>query len=226
MRILVVEDEHRIAASIKKGLELEHYTVDLAHTGDDGYDLAQDGDFDLLILDLMLPGIDGLEICRRLRNNNIHTPILILTARDQIRDKVTGLDTGADDYLTKPFSFEELLARIRALGRRPKTTLNSEILISGSLTLDIQKFTVSRDNTNINLSAKEFALLEYLLRHPGQILTKDQIITHVWNYDSDILPNTVEVYIRNLRRKIDLPFKNQKPLIHTVRGFGYKLSSQ
>lgn len=222
MRILVVEDEHRIASSIKKGLEQEHYAADVAYNGTDGYDLAASEDYDLIILDLMLPGLDGLEICRQLRKNNIHTPILILTAKSQIEDRVKGLDDGADDYLTKPFSFEELLARVRALSRRPRQSLDP-VLTVVDLELDTRSFQVKRHDHAIQLSGKEFALLEYLLRHPHQILKKDQIIAHVWDYESDILPNTVEVYIGNLRKKIDLPFKNLPPLIHTVRGFGYKI---
>lgn len=222
MKVLIVEDEHRIAASIKTGLEQERFTADVAYTGTDGYDLASSGDYDLIILDLMLPGMDGLAVCKQLRAEKVHTPVLILTAKSQIQDKVTGLDTGADDYLTKPFSFEELLARCRALTRRPQNSLN-QLLVVNDLTLDASQFTVTRDHTSITLSGKEFSLLEYLIRHPRQILSKDQIITHVWSYESDILPNTVEVYIRNLRRKIDLPFKNLPELIHTVRGFGYKI---
>ena len=222
MRILVVEDEHRIANSIKKGLEQERYAVDVAYTGIDGFDLASTEDYDLVILDLMLPGMNGLEICRQLREKQIHIPILILTARDQVQDKVTGLDTGADDYLTKPFSFEELLARIRALIRRPQQNLDTVLKIN-DLEINTRTFKVIRAGKLIQLSSKEFSLLEFLVRHPNTILTKDQIISHVWDYESDILPNTVEVYIRNLRRKIDLPFKNQKILIHTIRGFGYKI---
>jgi len=222
MKILVVEDEHTIANSIKKGLEQEKYTVDVVYDGNDGYDFASENNYDLIVLDLMLPGMDGLSICQELRANKIHTPILMLTAKSQISDKVTGLDSGADDYLAKPFSFEELLARIRALVRRPHFTESVKLSLN-NLTLDPKNFVVKRENISINLSSKEFGLLEYLLRHPHQILTKDQIIDHVWNYESNILPNTVEVYIRNLRKKIDLPFKNFPPLIHTVRGFGYKL---
>lgn len=222
MRILVVEDEHRIAAAIKKGFEQEHYVVDVVHTGTEGYDLAASVEYDLILLDLLLPGMDGITICKNLRKENIHTPILMLTASGQIQDKVMGLDSGADDYLTKPFSFEELLARIRALTRRPKHTL-SENLTVGPLTLNPKTYTVKRSNTTIELSGKEFSLLEYLMRSPGQIHTKDQIISHVWNYDADILPNTVEVYIGNLRKKVDIPFADKKPLIHTVRGFGYKI---
>lgn len=222
MRILVVEDEHKIAAAIKKGLEQEKYAVDVAYTGTDGFDLASTEDYDSILLDLLLPGIDGLSVCRKLRSQNIHTPILMLTAKGQIEDKITGLDCGADDYLTKPFSFEELLARIRALSRRPKITL-TRILKVKELELDPQIFEVKRNNQIINVSSKEFSLLEYLMRHPNQVLSKDQIIAHVWNYDSDVLPNTVEVYIKNLRNKIDVPFKKMKPLLQTVRGFGYKL---
>jgi len=223
MRILIVEDEHRIANSIKKGLEQEKYAVDVAYTGNEGYDLAATEDYDLIILDLMLPEMDGITICRKLRSQKIHTPILILTAKGQISDKIAGLDTGADDYLTKPFSFEELLARMRALFRRPKIALN-QILNIRDLSLDVKLFQVKRNNVSIHLSSKEFALLEYLMRNADKIVTKDQIINHVWDYDANILPNTVEVYIRNLRNKIDAPFKNEKPLINTIRGFGYKIS--
>jgi len=222
MRILIVEDEHRIANSIKKGLEQENYAVDVCYSGDDGYDLAATEEYDAIILDLMLPGMDGITICKELRKNKIHTPILILTAKGQIQDKVAGLDSGADDYMVKPFSFEELLARIRALIRRPKTTVN-ELLKVSNLTLNPKLFEVRRAGKIVVLSNKEFSLLEYLMRNAKKILTKDQIISHVWDYDADILPNTVEVYIRNLRNKIDLPFKNKKPLIKTVRGFGYKI---
>jgi len=222
MRILVVEDEHRIANSIKKGLEIEQYAVDVTYTGDTGFDLASTEDYDLIILDLMLPGMDGITICKELRKNKIHTPILILTAKTQIHDKVAGLDTGADDYLTKPFSFEELLARVRALIRRPKQMIE-DILTVEDLSLDLRQFQAKRNNTTIKLSHKEFVLLEYLLRNKGKILSKDQIIAHVWNYDADILPNTIEVYMKNLRSKIDDPFLKKQPLIHTVRGFGYKV---
>lgn len=224
MRILVVEDEHRIANNIKKGLEQERYAVDVAYDGTSGFDLASTEDYDIIILDLMLPGMDGLAVCRELRKQGIHTPILILTAKGQTADKVTGLDAGADDYLTKPFSFTELLARIRAITRRPKNALDS-ILKVGGLELDTLEFTVKRDGNAITLSNKEFTLLEYLMRNPGKILTKNQIINHVWDYDADILPNTVEVYIRNLRSKIDLPFGDKAPLIRTVRGFGYKIEN-
>jgi len=222
MRILVVEDEHRIANAIKRGLEQETYAVDAVYGGNEGYDMASTEDYDLIILDLMLPEMDGITICRQLRQNKIHTPILMLTAKGQIEDRVQGLDSGADDYLTKPFSFEELLARIRALSRRPKVAFN-ETLAVGDLNLNTKLFHVERGGRSISLSSKEFSLLEYLMRNANKILTKDQIIDHVWDYDADILPNTVEVYIRNLRNKIDFPFKNKKNLIRTVRGFGYKI---
>jgi DNA-binding response OmpR family regulator len=222
MRILVIEDEHRIANTIKKGLEQERYAVDVTYNGLDGFDLASTEEYDLIILDLLLPGMDGITVCKELRKNQIHTPILMLTAKGQIQDRVYGLDSGADDYLTKPFSFEELLARIRALTRRPKTFLEATLSVA-DLQLNPKSFEVKRAGKSIKLSSKEFSLLEYLMRNSGKILTKNQIISHVWNYDADILPNTVEVYIRNLRQKIDIPFKNKKPLIQTVRGFGYKL---
>lgn len=224
MRILVVEDEHRIATSIKKGLEQEKYTVDIAFTGTDGYDLASSEQYDVILLDLLLPGMDGLTICKRLRAEHNHTPILMLTAKGQIQDKIAGLDNGADDYLTKPFSFEELLARIRALIRRPKQVI-STIMHVGNLEIDSTTFEVKRDGTTISLSNKEFMLLEYLARNANKILSKNQIINHVWNYDANILPNTIEVYIKNLRNKIDQPFPTQKPLLSTVRGFGYKLTA-
>ena len=223
MKILVIEDEHLIANSLKKGLEQEKYTVDVAFDGVEGYDLASSGDYDLILLDLMLPGLDGLSICKKLRQENNHTPILMLTAKSQLEDKIIGLNSGADDYLTKPFAFEELLARIRALSRRPQKT-NGKVLTVGDLSLDTVTYEVKRGNKDIQLSSKEYSLLECLIRHANQILNKDQLIQYVWSYESDILPNTVEVYIRNLRQKIDIPFKNKSPLIKTIRGFGYKIS--
>lgn len=222
MRILIVEDEHRIAHSLQKGLEQERFAVDVAYTGDDGYDLASSENYDLIILDIMLPGMDGITICKELRKNKIHIPILLLTAKGQTQDKVTGLNSGADDYLTKPFSFEELLARIRALLRRKGTTIHT-LLTSDDLTLDTTLFEVKRGKDPINLTSKEFSLLEFLLTKQNQIVTKDQIIQHVWNFDSDILPNTVEVYIKKIRDKIDVRFPMKKQLIQTIRGFGYKL---
>lgn len=222
MKILIVEDEHKIANSIKKGLEQESMVADVSYDGEEGYDLASEGKYDCIILDLMLPGMDGIAICKKLRENNVHTPILILTARGELDDKVAGLNTGADDYLVKPFAFSELLARVKALLRRPKQALSQTITIK-ELSLNTLTFEVTRETTPIVLSRKEFSLLEFLMRHPGRVFTKDQIIQTVWPYDSDILPNTVEVYIGYLRNKIDKPFKNKQPLIHTVRGFGYKI---
>ncbi len=224
MRILVIEDEHRIATAIKKGLEQESYAVDVAYTGTDGYDLASTESYDVMIVDRMLPGMDGLTICKQLRAQDIHTPILILTAKGQVQDKVQGLNAGADDYLTKPFSFEELVARVRALARRPKQSISTTLTV-GDLTMNPTTYSVTRGGTSIRLSSKEFSLLEYLMRHAGTICTKEQIIAHVWNYDADILPNTVEVYIRTLRTKIDLPFLDKPALIKTARGFGYIIGS-
>ncbi|KKR56510.1 MAG: Two component transcriptional regulator, winged helix family [Candidatus Curtissbacteria bacterium GW2011_GWA1_40_47] len=222
MRILVVEDEHKIANSVKRGLEQESYAVDVAYTGSNGYDLASVEEYDLIILDRLLPEMDGIEIAKKLREQKIHTPILMLTAKGQVTDRVEGLDAGADDYLVKPFAFEELLARIRALTRRPKDSLGMILTVS-DLMLNSANYEVKRSAKSIQLSSKEYALLEYLMRHPDQTLTKDQIISHVWNYDADVLPNTVEVYIGYLRNKIDKPFKNRPALIQTVRGFGYKI---
>src|SRR3989344_650309 len=222
MRVLVVEDEHKIANSIKKGLEQEMFAVDVAYNGEEGYDLASVEEFDVIVLDRLLPGIDGVDICKRLRERQIHIPVLLLTAKGQINDKVEGLNAGADDYLTKPFAFEELLARIKALTRRPKNTVGL-VLSVRDLTLDTLTYEVKRGEKQIVLSSKEFSLLEYLSRHAKRVITRDQIINHVWDYDSNVLPNTVEVYVKLLRNKIDKPFKNKKPLIHTVRGFGYKI---
>lgn len=223
MRILVVEDEHKIANSIKKGLEIESYAVDVQYSGDQGYDLASSEDYDLIILDILLPGMSGIQICQKLREGQIHTPILMLTAKDQVSDKVEGLNAGADDYLAKPFAFEELLARIRALVRRPKENVGT-ILKIDDLYMDTNLVEVKRGEKVIQLSSKEYGLLEYLLRHPNQVLSKPQIINHVWDYEADVLPNTVEVYIGYLRNKIDKPFSSKKPLIKTIRGFGYKVS--
>lgn len=221
MRILVVEDEHKIANSIKKGLEQENYAVDVVYDGHHGYDFASTEEYDLIILDRLLPGMEGIEITKKLREKSIHTPILMLTAKGLVKDKVEGLDNGADDYVTKPFAFSELVARARALIRRPKNTTNN-VLQLNDLYLDTTSFEVKRGNKKIKLSSKEFALLEYLLRHVNKIITKEQIINHVWDYDADVLPNSVEVYIKHLRDKIDTPFEGKR-LIHTIRGFGYKI---
>ena len=226
MRILIIEDEKRLADSIKKGLNQESYAVDVSYDGNDGFGMAIIQDYDLIILDLMLPGMDGMEICRKLRNEEkINSSILMLTARGQIKDRVEGLNCGADDYLTKPFAFEELLARIKALSRRPKDSLGTVLSID-DLTLDTISYEVRRAGRSIILSRTEYALLEFLLKNKGKVLSKNQIIENVWDYDADVLPNTVEVYIRYLRNKIEKPFKGKKPLISTIRGFGYRIGEK
>ena len=217
MKILLVEDEHKIANSIKAGLEQEKYIVDVCFDGESGLDLATSENYDVIILDRMLPGVTGDKILNETREKNIHTPVLMLTAKGTIEDKVEGLNNGADDYLTKPFSFLELLARIKALSRRPKTNVSSVIAFE-DITLDTQSYEVKRGNKTIELSNKEFMLLEFFMRHPEKVFSKDQIITSVWSYESDILPNSVEVYVKHLRDKLGKP-----EIITTVRGFGYKL---
>lgn len=222
MRLLVVEDEIKIANALKKGLERESFAVDIAYDGDSGLQEALHEPYDVLILDRMLPGsVDGIGIISAVRAAGHKTPILLLTAKDTVQDKVDGLNIGADDYLTKPFAFDELLARIRALLRRPRD-IQGTVLRCADLQLDTATMNVQRAGVEIKLSAKEYALLEFLLRNADAIVTKDAIMQHVWNFDADILPNTVEVYIRYLRNKIDQPFGVS--LIHTVRGFGYKIA--
>jgi len=223
MRVLIVEDEHKIARALKKALEQETYAVDVAFDGDEGHAMATTEPYDIAIIDRMLPGsYDGLAIVKAMRDAKVHTPVLFLSALGSITERTAGLDAGADDYLVKPFALEELLARVRALLRRP-TEQQAAILVAGDLSLDTITYSVERAGKPIQLTSKEFALLEYMLRNPGRPLSKEVIISHVWDYDADILPNTVEVYIKYLRNKIDAPFK--KPLIHTVRGFGYKLEA-
>ena len=221
MRILIVEDEHKIANAIKTGLEQHAYAVDVTYNGDDGLAMASTEPYDLLILDIMMPGkVDGLGITRALRADNKHMPILLLTAKDKVLDRAYGLNTGADDYLVKPFAFVELIARVRALLRRPRETIET-VLKYKDVTLNTQNFTASRSGKNIVLTQKEFALLEYFMRSPDKVLSKDTLTQHVWDYDANILPNTVEVYIGYLRNKIDKPFRKDGELIHTKRGFGY-----
>jgi DNA-binding response OmpR family regulator len=224
MRILVVEDEHRIAQAIKEGLEQESYAVDVCFDGEDGYNTAAADEYDLIIMDVMMPGMDGFEVTRKLRADDNHVPILLLTAKNQGRDIVTGLDTGADDYLAKPFSFEVLLARVRALLRRPPLT-TGEVLSVRDLMLNPGTKEVTRNGKFISLSGKEYALLEYMLRNKGRVLSKNNIMSHVWNFDADILPNTVEVFINYLRSKVDKPFRDQPEIIQTVRGFGYRINA-
>lgn len=225
MRILIIEDDHKIANAIKRGLEQESMACDLEFDGKAGLGAALTIEYDAIILDRMLPEVDGIKICQALRDKKNNTPILMLTAKDKVGDRVEGLNAGADDYLIKPFAFEELLARLRAILRRPQN-LTENILKVGDLTLDTTSFEVKRGNKEINLSNKEYSLLEYLMRNQGRILTKESIIGHVWNYDADILPNTIEVYIGYLRNKIDKPFPTKKDLIQTIRGFGYKIKAE
>lgn len=216
MKILIIEDEHKIANSIKKGFEQEGWVSDVCYDGETGLDLSLSDEYDVILLDLMLPKMDGLEVCKNLRAEGKNTPVLMLTARGEVPDRVRGLDTGADDYLVKPFAFEELLARVKALTRRPRK-MRDQKLSSGDLVLDLSTFEVTKAGRPLSLSRKEFALLEYLLRNKGKVLSKENIINHVWNYESDILPNNVEVFIGYLRGKIG------KEVIKTVRGFGYKI---
>lgn len=222
MRILVIEDEHKIAQALKKALEQETYAVDVCFDGDNGYAMATTEPYDLAIIDRMIPGeYNGLDIVKAMRDQKIHTPVIILTAKGTIRDRITGLDAGADDYIIKPFALDELLARVRALLRRP-VEVQQTILTAGDLSLNTVTCVVKRGNTKIDLTSKEFALLEFLLRNQGKPNSKSDIISHVWNYDADILVNTVEVYIKYLRQKVDEPFKGPA-LIQTIRGFGYKI---
>jgi DNA-binding response OmpR family regulator len=223
MRILIVEDEIKLANALKRGLELQNYAVDTVYDGETGYDLASTERYDLIILDVMLPKMDGIKICTQLRQNKIDSPILMLTAKGQISDKTTGLDAGADDYLVKPFSFEELFSRIRALVRRANKNSDPQLQVK-DLVLDPGTFKVKRANQLIELSAKEFSVLEYLMRNKNKVVTKEQIVNHAWNYDTDVLPSTVEVHIKNIRDKIEKPFGT--PLIYTVRGFGYEISDE
>ncbi|MFZ1250546.1 MAG: response regulator transcription factor [Candidatus Microsaccharimonas sp.] len=222
MKILVIEDDQAILNALKEGLEDEAYAVDIASNGDEGLRSAQADTYDLIILDVMMPEKNGYEVCKELRFGNDKTPILMLTAKGQDTDIVHGLDTGADDYLTKPFSFDVLLARIRALLRRPDEKI-AEVLQVADLTLDPATKIVKRGDTGIYLTTKEYAVLEYLMRNQGKVVSKTNIIHHVWDFDADILPNNVELFIMFIRRKIDKPFPT--PLIHTVTGFGYRIGA-
>ena len=223
MRILLVEDERKIADFVVRGLTENGYSVDVAHDGEEALYWPDVAEFDVIVLDVMLPVRNGLDVCRTLRQRRLQTPILMLTARDAIEDRVIGLDSGADDYLVKPFAFAELLARIRALSRREPTLLGTSLQVA-DLVLDTATREVSRKDTLIDLTAKEFALLEHLMRHPNQVLSRTMIAEHVWNYDFDNFTNVIDVHIRNLRRKIDDGFETK--LIQTVRGAGYRISTR
>ena len=218
MRLLVVEDEKKVASFIKKGLEEEGYAVDLASDGKEGLSMGLDGVHDLIILDVNLPRMDGLSILQELRRKKLSTPVLLLTVRAAIEDKVLGLDTGADDYLSKPFAFQELLARVRALLRR-RAEAEPSLLQVADLTLDPASRFVTRGEEKIELTTKEFALLDYFMRNPGRVLTRTIIAEHVWDYDFDPMTNVIDVYVNYLRKKIDAG--RELKLIHTVRGVGY-----
>lgn len=224
MRILVVEDERKIANAVQQGLRQQSYAVDVAYNGDDGLAMATTEPYDLIILDRMMPGsVDGMGLLNHLRQQKIQIPVLLLTAKDRVLDRAEGLNAGADDYLVKPFAFVELIARVRALLRRPHNAIQT-VLTYQDLQLDPDTSTVERDGKPIALTAKEFALLEYFMRNPDKVITKDSVIQNVWDYEADILPNTVEVYIGYLRNKVDKAFDAK--LIHTRRGFGYYFGSK
>jgi len=222
MRILVIEDEKKVASFIKRGLEEEHYSVDVAYDGEAGLDMVEVNEYDLIVLDLMIPKIDGLEVLKRIRDSKNNVPILVLTAKDTVEDIVKGLDTGCDDYLTKPFDFMVFLARIRALLRREKTD-KEPLLKIVDLTLSPVTHKVTRGGKEIELTSKEYALLEYFMRNPERVLTRTMISEHVWDYHFDSMTNVVDVYVNYLRKKIDKGFEPK--LIHTVRGVGYILSA-
>ncbi|CUS88978.1 two component transcriptional regulator, winged helix family [Candidatus Kryptonium thompsonii] len=223
MKILLIEDEKKVASFIKRGLEEEFFTVDVAYDGEKGEFMALTSEYDLIILDILLPKKNGLDVLKSLRANKINTPILILTAKGSIEDKVEGLNLGADDYLTKPFAFAELLARVRTLLRRASSE-KSNIIKVADLELDIVKHTVKRGDKIIDLTAREFALLEYMIRNKGRVLTRTMIAEHIWDYHFDTGSKIIDVYIRRLRKKIDEGFS--KKLIHTIRGVGYTIKEQ
>ena len=224
MRVLIVEDERKIASYIKRGLEEQGYAADLAFNGREALEWVDTISFDLIVLDILLPELDGLAVCRTMRKKKIRTPILMLTARDSIDDRVSGLDAGADDYLVKPFALKELLARLRALGRRGSDAPRPSVLVVGDLTLDTTAHRVKRGGKAVELTSKEYSILECFMREPGRVLSRTVIAEHVWSYDAYNQSNVVDVYIRNLRRKID--DRGPSKLIHTVRGSGYLMSAE
>jgi two-component system OmpR family response regulator len=220
VRLLIVEDHRKLAALMRRGLRKEGMAVDVASDGNEGLQRARSTEYDAIVLDLMLPGLDGLEVCRRLRSDGVWSPILILTARDSVADRVAGLDGGADDYLTKPFSYAELLARLRALVRRGPVERPTELRV-GELKLDPARRQVWRGESEIELSAKEFAILETFMRHPGEVLSRFELLEHAWDYEYENRSNVVDSYVRYLRRKLDKPFGVTS--LETVRGSGYRL---
>ena len=221
MRILIIEDEKSLADALKRAFEAQHYSVDVSHTGDNGLYLANVNDYDLIILDIMLPDIEGWEVCKQLRKDKINTPILMLTALDSVDDKIKGLDEGADDYMTKPFDLRELMARARSLIRRQAEQKTTKLQVA-DLVMDTSERTVVRADKNIKLSAKEFAMLEYFMLNKNKVLTRETISEHVWDMNFDPQSNVIDSFVRFLRQKMDKGFDKQ--LIHTVRGVGYKLS--
>jgi len=224
MRVLLVEDERKISRYVKRGLEEQGYAVDAAFDGREALDWIEAVEFDLIVLDILLPKLDGLGVCREIRRRGVRAPVLMLTARDTVGDRVTGLDCGADDYLVKPFAFEELLARLRALSRRSSEAPRPPVLQVADLSLDTRTRTASRGGQLIDLKAKEYAVLECLMRDPERIFTRELITEHVWSYDDSNVSNVIDVYIRNLRRKLDDPFEHK--LIRTVRGQGYCITAE
>ena len=219
MRLLIAEDDRLTADTLAKRLKEEHYAVDVCYSGTDAWDYAVSADYDVAVFDIMMPGMDGLELVRKLRDAGKHMPVLLLTARDAVSDRVTGLNSGADDYMVKPFAFEELSARLRVLTRRSRQTTNTFEL--ADLVVDADKRSVTRGGRAVTLTSREYAMLEYMIRNKGHVLTREQMIEHVWSYDYEGASNMVDVYIRNLRKKID--DGQEKRLIHTVRYMGYVL---
>ena len=223
MRVLIIEDERKLSNIVRKGLIEEGFAVDQAFNGEEGQYLAESESYDLIILDIMLPKINGLDVCRSLRNKKITTPILMLTAKTTVENKVEGLNVGADDYLTKPFAFTELKARLQALLRRSHNQTQTTLQVE-DLEVDPVKHTVKRENKTIFLTPKEFSILEFLLRHQGEVVTRTQITEHVWDYNFDALSNVVDVFVATLRKKIDSGFKSK--IIQTVHGVGYKIGKK
>ncbi|MGF6376399.1 two-component system copper resistance phosphate regulon response regulator CusR [Clostridiales Family XIII bacterium PM5-7] len=224
MKLLIVEDEKRLCQTVAKHMKSEGYTVDFCHDGNDALDYIYGTEYDAIILDIMLPGLDGISILRTIRNKKVKTPVLLLTAKNTVEDKVEGLDSGADDYLTKPFSLEELTARIRVMIRRSGVERVDNVLTVGPLSLDTEKKTATRQGAEIVLTAKEYAILEYLIHNKGIVLSRDKIQHHIWNYDYEGSSNIIDVYIRTLRNKVDADFDEK--LIQTVRGLGYVIKSE